>query len=142
MMLLTSADAIFRYFFHQAIIGAYEFTEKYLMVIVVFLGMSYVMRTKGHIRIDIIVERLPEHVVSWFQGLFYLFGAGLMFAIGYQSMMATHEAFVKGYTSAGLIAWPTWLSIIWVPIGAYVFSIRLLLESVTAVMDSFSKRER
>ena len=38
MMCLTSADALSRYLLNRPIIGAYEITEKYLMVATIFLG--------------------------------------------------------------------------------------------------------
>ena len=41
MMCLTSADALSRYLLNRPIIGAYEITEKYLMVATIFLGLSY-----------------------------------------------------------------------------------------------------
>ena len=44
MMCLTSADAIGRYIFNSPITGAYEFTEKYLMLTAVYLGTSYTYR--------------------------------------------------------------------------------------------------
>lgn len=136
IMLLTTADVIARYFFKHAIVGAYEFTEKYLMVIVVFLGMSYVMKMRGHIRVDVLSDRLPKRVMRGIESVFYLLGAVLMFVIAYQATLSTHEAFVRGFKSTGIIPWPTWLSLIWVPIGAYAFSVRLLLESAAAALDA------
>src|SRR5215813_4870594 len=59
MMVLTSADALLRYAFNQPIIGAYEITEKYLMVAAVFLGLSYAYRGGGFIRVTFLVDRLP-----------------------------------------------------------------------------------
>ena len=38
IMCLTSADALSRYLLNRPIIGAYEITEKYLMVATIFLG--------------------------------------------------------------------------------------------------------
>ena len=38
IMGLTSADALSRYLFNRPITGAYEITEKYLMVAAIFLG--------------------------------------------------------------------------------------------------------
>ena len=40
MMCLTSADALSRYAFNRPILGAYEITEKYLMVAAIFLWLS------------------------------------------------------------------------------------------------------
>jgi TRAP-type C4-dicarboxylate transport system permease small subunit len=59
MMCLTSADAFSRYLFNSPIMGAYEITEKYLMVAAVFLGLSYAYRGGGFIRVTFLVDRLP-----------------------------------------------------------------------------------
>ena len=59
MMLLTSADALSRYLLNRPIIGAYEITEKYLMVAAIFLGLSYAYRGGVFIRVTFLVDRLP-----------------------------------------------------------------------------------
>jgi TRAP-type C4-dicarboxylate transport system permease small subunit len=59
MMFLTSADALMRYALSQPIMGAYEITEKYLMVATVFLGLTYAYRGGGFIRVTFLVDRLP-----------------------------------------------------------------------------------
>jgi TRAP-type C4-dicarboxylate transport system permease small subunit len=58
MMCLTSADAISRYLLNRPIVGAYEITEKYLMVAAVFLGLSFAYRGGGFIRVTFLVDRL------------------------------------------------------------------------------------
>lgn len=59
MMLLTSADALSRYAFNRPIMGAYEITEKYLMVAAIYLGLSYAYRGGVFIRVTFVVDRLP-----------------------------------------------------------------------------------
>jgi TRAP-type C4-dicarboxylate transport system permease small subunit len=59
MMFLTTADALGRYLFNRPIIGAYEITEKYLMVAAIFLGLSYGYRGGIFIRVSFLVDRLP-----------------------------------------------------------------------------------
>jgi TRAP-type C4-dicarboxylate transport system permease small subunit len=58
MMLLTSLDAFSRYLLNRPILGAYEITEKYLMVAAVFLGLSYAYRGGAFIRVTFLVDRL------------------------------------------------------------------------------------
>jgi TRAP-type C4-dicarboxylate transport system permease small subunit len=58
MMSLTSADALSRYAFNSPIMGAYEITEKYLMVAAIFLGVSYGYRGGLFIRVTFLVDRL------------------------------------------------------------------------------------
>ena len=51
MMCLTSADALSRYAFNRPILGAFEITEKYLMVAAIFMGLSYGYRGGLFIRV-------------------------------------------------------------------------------------------
>ena len=60
MMCLTSADALCRYLLNSPILGAYEITEKYLMVAAIFLGLSYAYRGGVFIRVTFLVDRLPS----------------------------------------------------------------------------------
>lgn len=129
MMLTTVGDVLGR-MFDRPLIGAYEFTENYLMVIAVFLSLSYVMKMKGHIKVDVLVQRFPAIYVRVLDVLFMLMGAALMLMMGYQGVLMTVDAWVNKYTSSGLIPWPTWLSVVWVPIGAFMFVLRLILEAV------------
>jgi hypothetical protein len=59
MMCLTSADALSRYRLNSPILGAYELTEKYLMVASIFLGLSYAYRGGMFIRVTFLIDRLP-----------------------------------------------------------------------------------
>ena len=59
MMCLTSADALSRYAFNRPILGAFEITEKYLMVAAIFMGLSYGYRGGLFIRVTFLVDRLP-----------------------------------------------------------------------------------
>ena len=60
MMLLTSADALCRYLLNSPILGAYEITEKYLIVAMIFLGLSYAYRGGVFIRVTFLVDRMPR----------------------------------------------------------------------------------
>ncbi|GGJ73525.1 TRAP transporter small permease [Virgibacillus salexigens] len=142
MMILIAADAASRYVFGQSIIGIYEFTERYLMIAVIFLSMSYVAKLDGHIKLDVLIDRLPASVTEIFNTLFQLLGAAFIFAIGYQGMVMTYEAWSNQVVSTGLIAWPVWLSYIWVPVGAYLFTCRLMLQFSQSLLLLLGKKKR
>ena len=59
IMILTTVDTVGRYLFHLPIRGAYEVTQDYLMVSVVFFGICHAYRGGGFIKIDLLVDRLP-----------------------------------------------------------------------------------
>lgn len=135
MMIVTMADVIMRYVFNRSILIAYTFSGEYLMVILVFLSLSYVMKMGGHIRLDLFIRHFPEKFMKFLDIVYLLLAAGLMFVIGYQGMLLTSEAYINNYTAAGIIPWPTWLSVVWVPIGSYMFTLRLLLLAIQTLFN-------
>ena len=86
MMCLTSADALCRYLLNSPILGAYEITEKYLMVAAIFIGLSYGYRGGVFIRVTFLVDRLSggarlvadyfAHLVSLAFCVFFLLATG------------------------------------------------------------------
>jgi len=69
MMLLTVYDVVARYFFNRPLIGAYEFTE-FLLVIMVTSALAFAQVSKRHISVELLVSGLPlrarkiTHVIS------------------------------------------------------------------------------
>ena len=74
IMFLICAEVVFRYGFNNPILGTVEISE-YMLVCIVFLGLGYTQLIKGHIRIELVLERLPEklqhilRIVALFVGL-------------------------------------------------------------------------
>src|SRR3954470_12390926 len=95
MMCLTSADALSRYAFNRPILGAFEITEKYLMVAAIFLGLSYGYRGGLFIRVTFLVDRLSGRAriaADHFAFLVsLLFCAVLLWATGVQGFRALHD---------------------------------------------------
>lgn len=141
MMLLTAFDAISRYVFEAGITGAYEVTERYLMVILVFLSISYVQKVDGHIRLDILFERFPQKLQDSLNIVYYLLAAALMFFIGYGGAMITYNAVVNNLQMSGLVNYPLWLSYIWIPIGSFLVVIRLFLLSISLATNLNKKKD-
>ncbi|GGJ99204.1 transporter [Lentibacillus kapialis] len=133
MMLLVSGDAIGRYFFGKPIVGTYEIVEMYLMVVTIFLSMSYVMKIGGHIRLDVVFDKLPKTLQKRLNFFYYFLTAIWMSFIGYYGFQTTHEAWVENLTESGVVSFPMWLSYIWVPIGAFLLCIRLLIMCVNTL---------
>jgi TRAP-type C4-dicarboxylate transport system permease small subunit len=60
MACLTSLDAMGRYLLNWPIIGAYEISERYLMIFCFYFAISYSYREGANIRIILLVSRLPK----------------------------------------------------------------------------------
>ena len=58
MMLLVAVEVFMRYVLHDPAMVADEFSA-YMLVALSYLGLSYTWRQGGHVRITLLVSRLP-----------------------------------------------------------------------------------
>ena len=61
MMLLTAGDVIGRVFWSRPIPGAVELSS-YMLAVFILMGVAYTHQVKGHVRVGMLVSRLPERV--------------------------------------------------------------------------------
>lgn len=138
MMLSITSDTIARYVFRHAIDGAFEFTQNYLMVGAVFLSMSYTYKVNGHIRLELFNKLLPQRI----KGILFYPNTVLpmmFFAlIAYEGWLKTWEAWVGNESLVGVVSWPTYLSYVWIPLGAGIMVLRLLLELIEQIVKDLS----
>jgi len=125
MMLLTSADALGRYLLNSPIPGAYELTEKYLMVAAIFLGLSYAYRRGGvFIRVSFLVERLPAAVRLAADHVAYVVSIACCMLF----LVATAQQSLRALADA------TTLSVLPVPLGPAYVLVPLGLLSLVVLM--------
>lgn len=129
MMVLVSADVISRYALHAPLTFQFDFTTHYLMVIVGVLALSWGERNGAMIRIKAVTTLLPEQWHCPLYAMNNLVAAAVFGAMTYASAKRTYETFHDGDVLFGVIDWPVWLSQIWVPIGAGVLTLRLIINA-------------
>ncbi|MBN2125308.1 MAG: TRAP transporter small permease [Deltaproteobacteria bacterium] len=61
MMLLTSGEVIGRAVWSRPIPGSMELSS-YMLAVFILLGLAYTHQVKGHVRVTMLVGRLPEGV--------------------------------------------------------------------------------
>ena len=128
MMCLTTADAIGRYFFSLPITGAYELTEKYLMLMTIFLGVAYAYRGGAFIRVGILMDRLPARVkvpINYFGQIFSIVYCALLVVASIQQLVRTLQ---HGTTLASLSFVPLWPGIIVIPVGLLLLLVLILRD--------------
>ena len=106
IMLLTFCDVIGRYVFDAPIVGTVEVTEL-LMGTMVYLGVGLTTHARGHIRVDIIIDRLPLRV----QALLDIITLGVCIVL--VSLMCWHLWLKAGVTVekndlTQIWEWPIW----------------------------------
>jgi TRAP-type transport system small permease protein len=128
MMCLTTVDAIWRYAFNSPITGAYEVTEKYLMLITVFLGLSLTYRGGGLIRVNILMDRLPKKIKIPINHLAQLFSIVYSAILVVGTIQYALRLFHQG-TSLGSILWlPLWIGAVVIPVGLLIMCFFMLLD--------------
>ena len=128
MMCLTTTEAIGRYFFSRPITGAYELTEKYFMLITIFLGIAYAYRGGAFIRVGILMDRMPMKVkvpVNYFAQVFSIVYGAVLVIASIQQLVRTLR---HGTTLASLSFIPLWPGIIVIPIGLLLMCLFMLVD--------------
>ena len=131
MMLLTASDVTLRQF-KFPIMGTIDITA-FLMAILVSFGLAYCTIRKGHVKVDLIVERLPIRVQAIIDTITTLLSLGLCTLITWQSFVNMVSVYTSGATS-----WP--LNIIVFPFAGLVafgfawFAVVLLADFLNAIM--------
>jgi TRAP-type C4-dicarboxylate transport system permease small subunit len=91
MMLLTSTDAVCRDAFSRPIRGSYELSS-FLLSVFVLLGLAYAQQFKDHVRVTLLIDRLPVRLgsaISIFTTLLTMF---IVLVMAWQGIVVAFEA--------------------------------------------------
>ena len=102
MMLLTAADVTLRYAFDRPIMGSYDLTV-YMMAIVVAFGLAYCAVMKGHVRVEVIVSRLPQRAQAIIDSITCFISLGLFSLITWQCFVNMKLLYASKLTSSVLL---------------------------------------
>lgn len=127
MMFLTTADAIGRYIFNFPITGAYEITEKYLMLTAVYLGASYTYRQGSNIRITLLVDHLPRHVKIVLNIFVQIFSICYGFLLVIPTAQHLFRTYIQKTTLSSLDL-PLWPPYVTIPVGLFLMSLLMLRD--------------
>ncbi len=126
MMLLTVADVTLRKVFNRPIVGSFDLTE-YMMAIVVSLCLAYCAVNKGHVRVGLVVERLPQRVQAVIDSITGLFSFALFSLITWQCFIYMKLLIASGLTSTVLYI-PVFPFVGVVAFGSAWLSLALLVD--------------
>lgn len=127
-------EVISRYIFNKPTIWVTE-TCQYLLPVLCFVGASYCLKHKGHIKVDLLVRDFPIRIRKILNVMVNL--AALMFFIvlGWESYISWREAYVFHFTSGTIIDIPLWIPLIVLPIGMIFLSLQLMVEIRDGIVE-------
>ena len=99
MMLLTCADVVLR-LFGSPIPGTYEMVG-FLGAVIIAFALAYTSLEKGHIAVEILVDRLPREAAGMsIEAVTSLIGASLFGLLTWQSLIYAADLRQSGEVSA------------------------------------------
>jgi len=124
---LIAVSVIMRYLFNSP----YRHTEEvssYLLVAVVFFGLAYTLKERGHVRVELVMLRLRPHIRRILART--TAAVGLVWAavllVGVTTLWQKY--LVHGSESYGLLHVPLWIPVTPLVIGAMTLLIQLVVE--------------
>ncbi len=128
LTVVTVADVIGRYVFNHPIAGVYEVTQL-MLVAIVFTGIAAVQAGEGHIRVEILLQRIQRRRLRTAMEIVALaFGITAFGLIGWQGLVGFLLAWRTDDYTMGLIEFPTWPAKVWIPAGSALICLRLLQQ--------------
>ena len=130
MTLLITVDVILRYGWNAPTIWVNE-ASSYVLLVVVFLGLAYALRENAHIRIDIIITRLPKQVQDWLKvinSIAFLIFTGILFYLTWELFLGSVH-FATTSRTAWDIPLAPWQA--FTPLGLIIISLLLICNIYT-----------
>jgi TRAP-type C4-dicarboxylate transport system permease small subunit len=135
-MLMEVGDVTGRYLFLYPVPGTREIGE-IVLACVVFLGWAAVLANNQHIRVLILVDRLPLRVQAWLELLALFVGLAMVGSISYYSFDQAVQSYVTkeiGFTY-GIPRWPGKMALF---IGSTLFAIQFLVMLLNRLFTMLS----
>jgi TRAP-type C4-dicarboxylate transport system permease small subunit len=132
MMVSITADVSGRYLFNSPILGTTELNRT-LLVYVVCFALGYTELRKRHIRVEMVLSRLPLKAKTLVEGLELLLALVLIGFATYATSVIAYNATVQGEYETGIINFPMWPGRIALAVGCLM----LCMQYVVGIVDSF-----
>jgi len=124
---LISVEIVLRTFFKTSTYISSEYSG-YLMVAVVLAGLSYTLRTDGHIRITILLVKLPPQFQRYLEAAAMLMALLVTGFICYYAILMAVDAYTYEMTADSISQTPLYLPQALIPIGLLGLCVQLLAQ--------------
>lgn len=122
---LVSYEVGLRYLFGSPTLWTQDLCI-YLLLWSAFLGLAPAERAGEHIRIDLLVNKLPLRAHRWLQLATCLAVAGFALLVAWSGLEAALQSYKYGRQSLSLFSIPMWIPQACVPVGMSLMAIECL----------------
>ncbi len=137
IMLLTVSDVFMRYVLNNPIVGSVELSE-YLIVVAGFLGVAWCTFKGGHLKVGVIVDRMPPRVQAITDSITLFLGITVVPLVAWRLFLRAREAQLEGSLSF-ILDLPDYIFYIIAGVGYALFFLALLPVLVEFVRKAIQK---
>ena len=120
----------------QPIPATFEFMGA-MMVVTVFLAVSFAQHKRRHIRVEVLVKLLPTSLQKVADVIQFALSAAVFVMIAWFTWPAAIHAFNVGEYAPGLIKFPLWPARFVLAFGATLMTVQCLFDMLGVVFKSF-----
>lgn len=128
IMLIICAEVIMRFLFNRSITGAVEITE-YFLLFISFLGAAWLLAREGHVRVDIVVNKLSPRIEALVNVLTSILGAFICFTFTYYGVKVTWVNYQQLTFIPSPLEPPFYPILAIIPIGNFLLFIQFLIRT-------------
>jgi len=137
LMIIVIADVLMTQVFQTPLKWAHEVSE-YVLAFIVFLGAGWLMREEGHLRFDMVLNRLSSKwraALEFFVSVVMLLVSIVVIWAGIAICVSLYQ---RGALTESVLQWPRWILISSVPLGFLILALQLIRRSVRFWKDWIS----
>ena len=121
---LTFIQVVMRYIFHNSLAWSEELA-RYLFLYLIWIGAAYAVKREQHLRIEIILNRIPKEKLKTFENFIYFIWLGFSVFLFISSLNMTMDVFASGQLSP-VMRIPMGYAYISIPLGTGLMCFRII----------------
>lgn len=129
LMLSVCWEVVMRYFFNSPTIWVVELAS-YSVLWITFLGAPWILKEKGHVKMDLLLEALSWENRRLFNLITSLFAAGICLLVGYYGTVSTIDLYQTGFKTQTVLMLPKWPLVSVIPLGMFLTALELCRKSI------------
>lgn len=114
----------------------------YAMAASSFMGLAYTLNSGGHIRVNLLADRLPKSWQRWLERLCLIMAAGIVGFFAWYCAVMTYDSFQFNEMGQGIIAVPLWIPQLWMALGVACLWLALVDNLITHIMNETTQYPR
>lgn len=135
MLFMIAGNTLLRYGFDTSWNFAEEYTA-YGLIFMTFVPLAWTLKEKGHISIDIVIDRMPKSVSRWGKVTTGVVSLAVVYVMFHYALRLSLVSFQKGLLANTYMLTPLWIPQTFITVGLLLFLLEIIFYIRDAVKGS------